>query len=211
MKLCITLALATAGIAGAQQPRDYELRCRQEASNRLKANRDDITTGIQDTDGNNSRVSWTYRDRNGYCLIDSRMNIAEFREFSGADNNRRERTAPTAPAVPIANVPKVKVNTAGRGNFSGPQTVKITRGWVDTKSGTPSISLSGEHDFKITFNGDLTRQNGDREYVVDIRSSDRGNATGRATFRLNSSKNEVEFISVDGRMNGSDFNGSFNR
>jgi hypothetical protein len=46
---------------------------------------------------------------------------------------------------------------------------------------------------------------------MDIRSSDRGNATGRATFRFNGSKNEVEFISVDGRMNGSEFNGSFNR
>jgi hypothetical protein len=63
----------------------------------------------------------------------------------------------------------------------------------------------------MTFSGDITRQNGDREYVMDIRNSDRGNATGRATFRLNSSKNEVEFISVDGRMNNGDFNGSFNR
>lgn len=148
MKLCITLALAAAGIAAAQQPRDYELRCRQEASNRLRANRDDITTGIQDTDGNNSRVSWTYRDRNGYCLIDPRMNIAEFHEFNANDNNRRERVGNAPAAAPISNVPKVKVNTAGRGNFSGPQTVKITRGWVDTKTGTPAVTLSGEHDSK---------------------------------------------------------------
>jgi hypothetical protein len=210
MKTTITLMLAVGALASAQQPRDYELRCRQEAANRLRADRENVTVGIQDSDHGRSRVSWTYRDRNGYCVIDNSMNIAEFREFAGNNGDQRynERTAPSAP---IANVPRVKVNTAGRGNFSGPQTAKVTRGWVDTSVTPTVVSLSGEKNFKITFNGDVTRQNGDREYVMDIRSSDRGDASGRATFRLNKDKNEVEFISIDGRMNGSDFNGSFNR
>ena len=165
MKLT-TLTMAFATLAAAQQPRDVEQRCRQEAASKLSANRDDITTGIQDTDGNNSRVSWTYRDRNGYCLIDNRMNVAQFHESTSDDRRYSERTAP---AAPIANVPKVKVNTEGRGNLSGPQTSKITRGWVDTTKSPTVVSLSGDHKFKVTFTGDITRQNGDREYVMTIR------------------------------------------
>src|SRR6185503_2226915 len=116
MKPIIAMALAFASMTFAQEARDYQLRCRQEAANRLSANRDDVTTGVQDSNNNNSRISWTYRNRNGYCLIDNRMNVTEFREFNGNNGgnnssvNSRDRTAP--PAAPIPNVPRVKANTS---------------------------------------------------------------------------------------------------
>jgi len=44
-----------------------------------------------------------------------------------------------------------------------------------------------------------------------ITSSDRGDARGMVTFRLNADRNEVEFISVRGRLNGRRFDGTFDR
>ena len=105
----------------------------------------------------------------------------------------------------------VRVDTAGRGSFSGMgQTVRITRGWVDTRN-EPSVALSGEGDFKITFYGNVTGSSQDREFTLRITNSDRGNATGVATVRLNSDRNEVEYIKVDGRLGRTDFSGIFNR
>jgi hypothetical protein len=105
----------------------------------------------------------------------------------------------------------VRVDTSGRGTFSGMgQSVRITRGWVDTRN-EPSIALSGEGDFKITFYGSVTGSNQDREFTLRITNSDRGNATGTATVRLNSDRNEVEYIKVDGRLGRTDFSGIFNR
>ena len=105
----------------------------------------------------------------------------------------------------------VNVDTAGRGSFSGMgQTVRITRGWVDTRN-EPSVALSGEGNFKITFYGNVTGSNQDREFTLRITNSDRGNATGTATVRLNPDRNEVEYIKVDGRLGRTDFTGTFNR
>jgi hypothetical protein len=205
MKLILTFALAAATLATAQQAQDSAARCRQEAASRLNANRDDINTTVQNTDRNSSRISWTYRDRSGYCVIDSRLNLTEFREFTGDDRRYSERT------TPIADVPKVDINTSGTGNYNSDEHVRITRGWVNTKQ-VPTVGLSGEHDFKITFFGNITRQNGPGEYVITIRGSNKGgNATGEATFRLNDSHEEVEFISLHGTLNGREFSGSFNR
>ena len=105
----------------------------------------------------------------------------------------------------------VKLDTAGRGTFSGMgQTVRITRGWVDTRN-EPSVALTGEGDFRITFYGVVTGSNQDREFTLRITNSDRGNATGTATVRLNGERNEVEYIKVDGRLGRTEFTGTFNR
>ncbi len=105
----------------------------------------------------------------------------------------------------------VKVDTSGRGTFTGMgQTVRITRGWVDTRN-EPSVALSGEGDFKITFSGSVSGSSQEREFTLRITNSDRGNATGTATIRLNSDRNEVEYIKVDGRLGRTDFSGVFNR
>ena len=113
---------------------------------------------------------------------------------------------------PVVNAPSVKVDTAGRGDFNSPgKSVRITRGWVDTQGPRTTIALSGEDHFKINFYGQIVQQNGDREFTMQINGSDRGNATGTATFQLNHDRNEVAYISVTGRLNGSSFNGNFRR
>jgi hypothetical protein len=106
----------------------------------------------------------------------------------------------------------VNVDTAGNGNFSGMgQNVRITRGWVDTRN-KPSISLSGDGNFKITFTGNVTAAGGqDREFTIRINDSSRGNATGTATVRLNPARDEVEAIRVDARVGNGQVTGTFTR
>ena len=105
----------------------------------------------------------------------------------------------------------VRADTAGRGTFNGDrQSERITRGWVETV-GQPSVALSGDRDFRITFRVDITRTGRDGSYAFRIVGSDRGNASGNGTFRLNSDRNEVESIDVNGRVNGRPFNGNFRR
>ncbi len=105
---------------------------------------------------------------------------------------------------------RVRVDTSGHGNFSGDrQSVRITRGWVDT-TGQAYVALSGEGNFKITFRGPADTRDG-RNFTMRITDSDRGNASGSATFRLNGDQNEVQSISVSGRLNGRSFSGSFSR
>ncbi len=149
-------------------------------------------------------MGWKARGREGYCVIDNRMNIVEFNDNSGNNGGGRNGGSGSI------NVPPMRGDTSGRGNFNSDGSVRITRGWVDT-NGQPSVALSGENNCKITFWGDVTQANGNREFTLRITRSDRGNASGTATFRMNSDRNEVEYISVNGRMNGRNFNGSFNR
>ena len=105
----------------------------------------------------------------------------------------------------------VRADTAGRGTFNGDrQSERITRGWVETV-GQPSVALSGDRDFRITFRVDITRTGRDGSYAFRIIDSDRGRASGTGTFRLNGDRNEVEFINVTGKLNGRNFNGNFNR
>jgi hypothetical protein len=108
----------------------------------------------------------------------------------------------------ISNFHRVKVDTAGRGSFNGSREGRreVSRGWVDTRSGRPSVSLSGPDNFKVTFYGDITSSR-DRQMTLRIRDSDRGNANGRAEIRLNGDKNEVEYIEI----RGSGFDGNFSR
>lgn len=108
----------------------------------------------------------------------------------------------------LSNYPRVKADTSGRGSFSGQNynNVNITRGWVDTSSGRPSVSLSGSNNFKITFYGEITRVDG-RHFTMRITGSTSGNAYGKAEIYMNGDKNEVQSISV----NGDNFSGSFSR
>jgi hypothetical protein len=107
--------------------------------------------------------------------------------------------------------PRVRVDTSGRGNYSARnRSGGITRGGVDT-TGQPRVMLSDERNLRVTFWGDITRQNGDREFTMRITGSDQGNASGTATFRLNRDQNEVEYINLNGKMNGGSFNGNFSR
>lgn len=108
----------------------------------------------------------------------------------------------------VSNFHRVKVDTAGRGSFNGRRDERreVTRGWVDTRSGRPSVALSGPDNFKVTFYGDIT-QSDNRRMTLRIRDSDRGRANGRAEIRLNGDKNEVEYLEI----RGDGFDGNFSR
>jgi hypothetical protein len=107
----------------------------------------------------------------------------------------------------INNYPRVRVDTSGHGSYQGRhRSANITRGWVDTSSDRPSVALSGDNDFRITFYGNVVRSDGNH-VVMEITGTDRGSANGHAEFRLNGDRNEVDMITV----NGSGFSGNFNR
>jgi len=225
----LAAVLLTAGGAQAQnRDNDYERSCSQEVANRFSVRRHDVATQSQEERHGKIRVSWTFNQRNGYCEYDIRMNLVKFKEYGpgssdrdddrndnrrddryGDDSRRDDRYRDRQPTV---NVYRVRADTSGRGTFNGDArgTVRITRGWVDTTD-EASVSLSGEHNFKITFRGEIINANGDREFTLRIRSSDRGDASGTATFRLNGDRNEVDSITVSGRLNGNRFDGNFSR
>jgi hypothetical protein len=108
----------------------------------------------------------------------------------------------------ISNFYRIKVDTAGRGSYNGLREGRreVSRGWVDTRSGRPSVSLSGPDNFKVTFYGDITESR-DRRMTLRIRESDRGRVNGRAEIRLNGDKNEVEYLEI----RGDGFDGNFGR
>jgi len=214
----LAMVLLTAGAAEAQnRDNDYERSCRQEVVNRFNARRHEVATQNPEERRGNIRVRWTFNQRNGLCEYDNRLNLTRFKEFGPGYDERDDdrdggyRDGGYRDRQPNINVYRVRADTSGRGTFSdGRGSVRITRGWVDT-TGEPSVSLTGEHNYKVTFRGELVSANGDREFTLRIRSSDRGDASGTATFRLNGDRNEVDAITVSGRLNGNRFDGNFSR
>jgi len=191
----------------AQRNEDYQRRCQQEVVSRLRVDQRDVFTNMQGTNSGRARVSWTVRSREGYCIIDNRMTVVEFRDNSngGSGNKGGGKNGGGRPI----DVPRMTMDTSGRGTFNSDRSVRITRGWVDT-AGQTAVALSGENNFRVMFFGEITQSNG-REFTMRITRSDRSNATGTATFRVNGDRNEVESINVNGRINGRDFSGNFNR
>jgi hypothetical protein len=108
----------------------------------------------------------------------------------------------------LSDYPRVKADTSGHGNFTSQNfgSSNVTRGWIDTRGGRPTVTLSGSHDFNVTFFGEITKAD-DRHITMRITDSSRGRARGRAEILLNHDKNEVESINITGR----DFNGDFSR
>jgi hypothetical protein len=107
----------------------------------------------------------------------------------------------------------VRVDTDGRGYFSSRtfRSDRLERGYVDTRDQT-SVSLRGRNGFHITFYGEVIESDGRSELTLRITSSDRGDARGRASIRLNPDRNEVEWISLQGRMaDGGEMKAEFNR
>jgi hypothetical protein len=116
---------------------------------------------------------------------------------------------PGSPGIPA--YPRVRVDTSGRGNFNSRSAgnVKITRGFVDSTGSRPSVSLRGGN-FMITFYGVVERSDGGG-FTMRITGSDRGSAQGTAQARLNNDRNEVESITVSGRLGRDKFTGNFGR
>jgi hypothetical protein len=213
------LLLSSAGVAKAQRGDDFERSCRQEVANRFRVERHDVEAQNQGENYGKTKVVWKVFRRSGLCEYDRQLNLVNFKEFGEESERHEERSerrdddyAQYDREQMISDYFRVRADTGGRGSFNtqdrGP--VRITRGWVDT-TGEPAIALSGEHDFRISFRGEIIRSNGEREFTMRIRGSDRGEARGIATFRLNRDRNEVEFISINGRLNGEKFDGNFNR
>ena len=155
-----------------------------------------------------ARVDRGRRER-GYCEVDRRDGrIVRFETNPyGGDGGGGYNPPPYS-----GDYPRVKVDTDGRGYFSSRigKTNRLDRGYVDTREET-SVALRGRDGFHITFFGQVVESDGRREITLQITSSDRGDARGRASIRLNGDRNEVEWISVNGWMSGGDMRGEFNR
>jgi hypothetical protein len=65
-------------------------------------------------------------------------------------------------------------------------------------------------NFMITFYGVVERSDGGG-FTMRITGSDRGDAQGTAQARLNRDRNEVETITLSGRMGRNSFTGNFSR
>src|SRR5262249_32930495 len=103
--------------------------------------------------------------------------------------------------------------TDGQGSFSSRKfrIDRFDRAFVDTRD-QPSVTLRGRNGSRITFYGVIIAADGRRELTMRITSSDHGDARGRAQIRLNGDRNEVEWVSVSGNLEGSgEMSGEFNR
>ena len=227
------LVILFPGLAMAQY--GYVPECAETVARQMNISTLDVTAQLGPFTPNRNRiVNWRTqrgRDRSGYCEFNTatgELVRAVSGEYNGPTRNGRYARgagqrgqmgqmgqmgqAGGMMSQPVVNAPSVKVDTAGRGDFNSPgKSVRIMRGWVDTQGPRTTVALSGEDHFKINFYGQIVQQNGDREFTMQINGSDRGNATGTATFQLNHDRNEVAYISVTGRLNGSSFNGNFRR
>lgn len=203
--------------ASAQSERELEQTCRVEVGRRLNLSRDGIKADMSGWSDNRARVQWRSNDRSGYCVIDRRMNVVDFKDSGRGgderDDHRRDDDWDNDGSRwhSISEYPRLAVDTDGRGPLKvDNQTLRIRRGYVNTRE-TPSVALRCDRNYRVTFRGDVVQANGDREFVIRITGSDRGDARGMATIRLNPDRNEVEFINVRGRLNGRPFEGTFDR
>lgn len=168
-------------------------------------------------------MNWESRrggDHSGYCKFNTatgELPRTESGPYTGPVANRHgfrgaANLYPGQNSQPMVKFPHVKIDTGGSGDFNGlGQSVRITRGWVNTKGQQTLVALSGKHHFKINFYGYITRKDGKREFTMEFESSNCGNAMGAATFRLNDDRNEVQSISLSGTLNGQGISGNFKR
>jgi hypothetical protein len=117
---------------------------------------------------------------------------------------------PGYPSPGIPNYPRVKVDTPMQGTYdSRSGSFNVTRGYVDSRGPTPSITVRGDN-YRITFYGVVERSDGGG-FTMRITGSDRGDARGTAQARLNNDRNEVQLIILNGRIGRDDFSANINR
>ncbi|HSC44516.1 MAG TPA: hypothetical protein VLC94_01740 [Candidatus Acidoferrum sp.] len=192
--------------------------CQSRAASALRINMSDVDINPGgETERGRFILNWEARmDRGrrerGYCEIDrrdGRIVRFETNPYRGGDNGGGGYDPPQY----SGDYPRVKVDTDGKGYFSsrGLRLDRLDRGFVDTRN-EPSVTLRGRNGARITFFGRVIGFDGNREITLQITSSDRGDARGRASIRLNGDRNEVEAISLNGGMaGGGEFKGEFNR
>jgi len=210
--------LAISACAAAQDRNSAAWRdCQSRAASALRVSMSDVDVnpggeGYRGTYILNweARLDRGHRER-GYCEVnrrDGRIVRFETSPYGGGGDGDGGYNPPPY----SGDYPRVKVDTDGKGYFSSRvgKTNRLDRGFVDLREQT-SVTLRGKDGFRITFFGQVTDSDGRREVTLHISSSDRGDARGRASIRLNGDRNEVEWISVNGWMAGGDMRGEFNR
>ncbi len=190
--------------------------CQSRAASALRVSMSDVEVNPGgESDRGRYILNWAARvDRGrreqGYCEIDrrdGRIVRFETNPYNGDGGGGGYNPLPYS-----GDYPRVKVDTDGRGYFSSRvmKTNRLDRGFVDTREQT-SVTLRGRDGSRITLFGQVIGSDGRREITLQITSSDRGDARGRASIRLNGDRNEVEWISVNGSIAGGDMRGEFNR
>ena len=221
LAVMISSAILLPGLAFAQY--GYVQECRETVANQLNVSTLDVAASLGAFSPNGDRVvNWRSRrasDSYGYCEFNTatgEMVRAESGEYAGPVANgpgfgSYPGQQDTGYGQTFVNAPRVKVENSGRGDFHGlHKSVHIGHSWVDTRGPQTIVTLSGD-DFKISCYGPIVQQNGDHDFTMDINNSNFGGATGTATFRLSPDQKRVVYISMNGLLNGGDFNGSFRR
>jgi hypothetical protein len=224
-RTCATLLVCLGAVcilsprAGAQDRNSSVWReCQSRASSALRVSMSDVeVTPGGDTDRGRYILNWEARANygrreRGYCEVDRRDGRIVRFETTPYNGGGDGGYGGYDPPPYVGNYPRVRVDTDGKGYFSSRSlnSRRLDRGYLDTRD-QPSVTLRGRDGFRITLFGRVVGSDGDREITLQITSSDRGDARGRASIRLNGDRNEVEAISVNGAMAGGDFRGEFNR
>jgi hypothetical protein len=228
--LMVSAAVLLPGPAFAQY--GYVQECKDTVANQLNVSTLDVSAELGPYSQNGNRiVNWRSGQasyRNGYCEFNTatgELLRAESGEYAGPVENRRDfgsvpgqrdmrygQASGMGYGQTIVNAPRVRVDNSGKGDFRGPhKSFHIRHSWLDTRGEQTIVTLSDGDDFKISFYGPIVQQSGDREFTMDIDNSNLGGARGRATFRLSSDHKKVEYISMNGLLQGRDFNGNFRR
>jgi hypothetical protein len=169
----------------------------------------------------------TWRTGTYECVVDPRTNRVERANYrpranSGDWPGGGSPGGPGGPGYPgypggpgypspgVPNYPRVKVDSPMQGLYNSRSgSFNVTRGYVDSRGPTPSITVRGDN-YRITFYGVVERSDGGG-FTMRITGSDRGDARGTAQARLNNDRNEVELIILDGRIGRNDFSANINR
>ena len=223
-RICPTLLLVFLGAfcvlsprAEAQDRNSSAWReCQSRAASAMRVSMSDVEVSPGgDSDRGRFILNWEARVNNGrrergYCEVDrrgGRIVRFETNPYNGGGDGDYN------PPPFGGDYPRVKVDTDGKGYFSSRslRLDRLDRAFVDTR-GEPSVTLRGRNGARVTFFGRVVGSDGNREISLQITSTDRGDARGRASIRLNGDRNEVEAISLSGGMaGGGDFKGEFNR
>jgi hypothetical protein len=190
--------------------------CHRRASSAMGVSMSDVRVkpGGDSENRGNYILNWEARRdhgrrTSGYCEVDRRDGRVVRFETNPYDRNGGGDYNPPSYG---GDYPRARVDTDGRGYFSSRylKSDQLDRGYVDTND-QPSVTLRGRDGFRITFFGRIVGSDGRREITLQITATDRGDARGRASIRLNDDRNEVEAISLNGSMDGGEFRGEFNR
>jgi hypothetical protein len=190
--------------------------CQSRAASAMRVSMSDVEVSPGgESDRGRFILNWDARVDNGrrergYCEVDrrdGRIVRFETNPYNGGGYDGGYNPPPYA-----GDYPRVRVDTDGKGYFSSRSlnSKRLDRGYVDTRD-QPSVTLRGRDGFRITLFGRVVSSDGNREITLHITSTDRGEARGRASIRLNGDRNEVEAISVNGNFAGGEFIGEFNR